>query len=141
MKFVVDASVSVKWYIPEIYECEATGLLEGNDDLHVPELILPEFCNVIRMKVRRSEITKREGEEIVAAFSGLSERRWTVHSHRQIVKAAYAGAESGGGTVYDWTYLALAVSLSCEMVTADLKFYNALKRTNLNEHLRWIEDV
>lgn len=141
MKFVVDASVSVKWYVPEIYEREAAKLLTGKYELHAPELILPEFCNVIWMKVRRSEITKTDGEKIVTAFSKLSKQKMTIHSHRKIVKAAYKGAESSGKTVYDWSYLALAISLSCEMVTADSKFYKALENTPVKKNLRWIEDI
>lgn len=138
MKLVVDASVSVKWYIPEIYEQEAGKLLQGSYQLHVPELILPEFCNVIWMKVRRNEITKAEGEKIVSAFS---KKRWTIHTHQKIIKSAYTGAELSGKTVYDWTYLALAISLNCEMVTADSKFYKALETTTFKKNLKWIEDV
>ena len=141
MNFVVDASVSVKWYIPEIYEQEASKLLTGNHHLHAPELILPEFCNVIWMKVRRAEITKTKGEKIVDAFSKLSKQTLIIHSHKKIIKAAFAGAESSGKTVYDWTYLALAISLSCEMFTADSKFYKALENTPVKKHLRWIEDI
>ena len=141
MKFVVDASVMIKWYVPEVYEHEATMLFNGKHDFHIPELALSEFCNVIWMKVRRGEITKIEGEKIVFAFSLCSEKKIIVHSHRKIIKAAYTGAESSGKTVYDWTYLALAVSLSCEMITADGKFYKALENTPVKNHLRWIEDI
>ena len=141
MKFVIDASVAVKWYVPEIFEQEAEKLLNGGHDFHAPELILPEFCNVIWMKVRRGEITKSEGGKIVSAFSAFLSGKIKIHSHQKIIKAAYVGATTSGKTVYDWTYLALAVSLSCEMVTADSKFYNALETTSLKKHLRWIEDV
>jgi len=141
MKFVVDARVMIKWYLPEIYEHEATMVLKGKHDLHTPELALSEFCNVIWMKVRRGEITNIEGEKIVSAFSLSSENKITIHSHRKIIKAAYTGADSSGKTFYDWTYLALAVSLSCEMITADSKFYKALEHTPVKDHLRWIEDI
>ncbi len=141
MKFVIDASVAVKWYVPEIYEQEATTLLKGGHDFHAPELFLPEFCNVIWMKVRRNEINKSVGEKIVSAFALYSEKKIKIHSHQSVIKSAYIGAESSGKTVYDWTYLALAISLSCEMVTADGKFYRALETTPVKEHLRWIEDI
>lgn len=138
MNLVVDASVSIKWYVPEIYEQEAVALLKGNYRFHVPELIFPEFGNIIWKKVRRGELTKAEGERIVTEFV---KRKWTIHPHRKIIEAAYIGAESSGQTVYDWTYLALAVSLSCEMVTADEKFYKALEKTPLKSRLIWIGDV
>lgn len=137
MNYVVDASVSVKWYVPEIYEQEATRFLKGSHRLHVPELIYPEFSNIIWKKVRRGETTQAEGDRIINAFS---RKRWLVYSHKRTVKSAYTGAESTGQTVYDWTYLALAISLGCEFVTADEKFYKALENTPLKANLLWIGD-
>lgn len=36
MKYVVDASVAVKWYVPEIYELEATKLLKARMNFTFP---------------------------------------------------------------------------------------------------------
>lgn len=138
MSLVVDASVSIKWYVPEIYEQEAVSLLKRKNRFHVPELIFPEFGSIIWKKVRRAEITKAEGDRIIKE---VIKRKWTIHPHNNIIEAAYIGAESSGQTVYDWTYLALAVSLSCEMVTADARFYKALETTPLKNNLIWIGNV
>lgn len=138
MKYVVDASVAVKWYLPESYADEAIRLLEGDHDLHVPELILPEFSSIIWKKVRRGQVVESEGKTTVDAFQGL---RWTVHSHKETLTSAYTGAISTGQTVYDWTYLALALSLSCEFVTADEKFYKALVSTPFQSNLKWIGEI
>ncbi len=139
MKFVIDASVAVKWFVPEIYEQEAVSLLNNKHRFHAPELIFPEFGNIIWKKViRRGEITQAEGEKIVSEFA---QRKLTAHPQKTIIESAYTGAESSGQTVYDWTYLALAVSLSCEMVTADEIFYKALETTPLKSNLLWIGDV
>ncbi len=135
---VVDASVAVKWYVPEIYEQEANRLQSGGDILHAPELILPEFSNIIWKKVRRGEITDKEGNKIVDAFA---KRNLQIHSHKSVIKSAYTGAIMTNRTVYDWTYLALAIALSCEFVTADEKFYKALEPTKLKKHLLWIGDI
>jgi predicted nucleic acid-binding protein len=43
--------------------------------------------------------------------------------------------------VYDCVYLSLAVKHSCQMMTADQRFYNALKRDPLYVHLCWIADL
>ena len=138
MKYVVDASVAIKWYVPEIYEQEATKILQGNHLLHVPELIYPEFASILWKKVRRGEINATEGQQIITAFS---KQRLFPHSHQQLVQSAYTGAEATGQTAYDWMYLALAISLSCEFVTADEKFYQALKSTPLQKNLLWIGNV
>jgi predicted nucleic acid-binding protein len=138
MKYVVDASVAIKWYVPEIYEQEATQLLRGNHVFHAPELIYPEFSNILWKKVRRGEVTAAEGQRILAAFAA---KKLIAHAHQPLMQSAYTGAESSGQTVYDWTYLALATALSCEFVTADEKFYRALEQTPLKANLCWIGDV
>jgi predicted nucleic acid-binding protein len=138
MIIVADASVSVKWYVSEIFTPEAEKLLNGSYEIHAPELILPEFGNIIWKKVRRNELSERAGTQIINIFS---KQNITFHSHQTLLKAAFAGAQLSGQTVYDWSYLALAISLSCEFVTADERFYKALEKTTLKKHLVWIGDI
>jgi predicted nucleic acid-binding protein len=138
MKFVIDASVCIKWYIPEIYSQNALRLLKGGHIFHAPELLLPEVSNIVWKKVRRNHITAVDGRQVVEAIAVSS---IILHSHSSIIKSAYLGAETSGQTVYDWTYLALAISLSCEFVTADQRFYKALENTPLKKNLLWIGDV
>ncbi|MEJ7624057.1 MAG: type II toxin-antitoxin system VapC family toxin [Pyrinomonadaceae bacterium] len=138
MKYVVDASVVVKWYVPEIYCDESIRLLEGGNELHVPELLLPEFSNIIWKKVRRNEIDAADGRKMIEAVRQI---RFSIHSHKKTILSAYTGAISTGQTVYDWTYLALAISLSCEFVTADEKFFRRLADTPLKSNLMWIGDI
>lgn len=45
MKLTVDASVVVKWFIPELLASEARALLALRFDLHAPDLLLAEFAN------------------------------------------------------------------------------------------------
>lgn len=138
MKYVIDASVAVKLYLPEIYEQEATRLLKGGHDLNVPELILAEIGSIVWKNVRRGALTTIEGEQIIAA---VLRRRWNIHPHKRLIKSAFTGAVATGQTVYDWTYLSLALSLSCELVTADEKFYKSLEKTVFSTNLKWIGDV
>jgi predicted nucleic acid-binding protein len=138
MMIVADASIAVKWYVAEIYTAEAERLLNGSYEIHAPELILPEFGNIIWKKDRRGDLIKTEATRIITAFS---RQDITFHSHRLLLKSAFAGAQLSGQTVYDWSYLALAVSLSCEFVTADERFYKALEKTALKKHLVWIGDI
>ncbi len=138
MKRVVDASVAIKWYVPEVYEQEASRLQKSGDELHAPELILPEFGNIVWKKVTRREITEKEGQKIVTEFSRLN---LVYHPQRQIIKSAFTGAMMTSQTVYDWTYMALALSLGCQFVTADERFYKALETTKLKKHLLWVGDI
>lgn len=135
---VADASVAVKWYVTEIYTAEAEKLLDGSREIHAPELILPEFGSIIWKKIRRGDLTAKEAARIIDAFGKQS---ITFHSHQSLLKPAFDGAQLSGQTVDDWSYLALAISLSCEFVTADEKFYRALEKTALKKHLIWVGDV
>jgi predicted nucleic acid-binding protein len=44
-------------------------------------------------------------------------------------------------TVYDSLYLAIAVSKNCQMVTADRRFYETIKKSNLSDNILWVEDI
>ncbi len=100
MNKVVDASVAIKWYVPEVYEQEAGKLQRSGDLLHTPELILPEFGNIVWKKVARREITEKEGQKIVAEFS---KTKLVFHPHASTIKSAFTGATMTNQTVYDWT--------------------------------------
>lgn len=138
MRWVVDASVAIKWYIPEDHEAEAARLRESAGEFHAPELIVPEFSNVIWQKIRRGEISQLEGEQIVSAFVRSDIR---LHSQHRFARSAFVGACMTGQTVYDWTYLSLAIGLSCKMVTADQRFIRAPNMAAMSKNLAWIGDL
>lgn len=138
MIVVVDASVALKWYIEEDDTAKAETLLNGVYQLNAPELILPEFGNILWKKVRRGETTAEEARSVLTLFRNQNIR---LHRHQRLIQSAYFGAEITGQTVYDWTYLALAVALNCPFVTADRKFYKILESTNLRKHLLWVGDL
>ena len=51
--FVVDASVAIKWFLPEIHSDAALPLLAHKHLLHAPDLIFSEFGNVLWKRVRK----------------------------------------------------------------------------------------
>jgi predicted nucleic acid-binding protein len=114
--YVVDASVVIKWFLPEIHSDAARRLLSGPHEFFSPDLLFPEVGNVIWKKVRRGELTAEQGERLAADISTVAPE--TVPT-RGLVVDAYALAAATGLTVYDCMYLALAVRLETEMITAD----------------------
>ncbi len=138
MIIVVDVSIVVKWFVNEILTQNAEKLLDGSYVLYAPELILPEFGSVIWKKVRRGEIDSKEGSVIIDAFG---KQKIKIMPQHGLLKASYVGAQMSGQSVYDWTYLALAISLSCKFVTADAKFFSALETTPVRKHLLWAGDL
>jgi predicted nucleic acid-binding protein len=138
-KIVVDASVAIKWYVPEIHSAAAVRLLDSDFILLAPDLIGAELANAVWKKVRRAEISRQEGNEILAAFDKL---QIELGPTRPLLAAAFEAAVALDRTVYDCLYLALAVAQNCSFFTADRKFHSAvLPSSSLAAHIRWIEDA
>jgi predicted nucleic acid-binding protein len=52
--YIVDASVAVKWFLPEPYTDAASRLCHPDYQLHVPALFDLEFSNIVCKKIRLS---------------------------------------------------------------------------------------
>ncbi len=134
-KIVVDASVALKWFVPEIHSAAAARLLEQEIILCAPDLIGPEFGNILWKKMRRSEITRDEADEILRAFTGLP---LDIRQSSALLGAAFVIGVEFDRTIYDSLYLALAVAEDCVMVTADAKFHSVIAAGPLGDHIRWV---
>lgn len=139
---VIDASVAVKWYVPEVHEEAAARLLarRSTRDLafHVPDLFFPEFGSILWKKVRTSELEAGTATDIVGAMLRVPK---VVHATEALLPSAMAIALDSGRTVSDSVYLALAAYLDCELVTADRRLVRGLANAPWAPSLRWIEDV
>jgi predicted nucleic acid-binding protein len=136
---VVDASVGVKWFVPEVHAAEARRWRNAVDELHVPAFFFDlEIANILWKKVRRTEITRADGDLILAQLPALPLIR---HPERPFLPAALDLAYRTDRTVYDCLYLALAVELGAQMVTADQRLYNSLAGTPWSSHVCWVGDV
>jgi predicted nucleic acid-binding protein len=135
---VVDASVAVKWVLPEVHSDAALRLLNAQHNLIAPDLLYPEVGNVLWKRVRRAEITP---DEAVAALDVLLATSLQVYPSRPLMPATLRLALQAGRTAYDCLYLALAIGMQCRMVTADQVLLNALALGPLAAHVVWIQDA
>ena len=126
MRFVVDASVAVKWLIEEEGSESARWLLEGEHELHAPRLIVSEIANALRRRTRMGDIQFGEASELAAAVSEMP-LQWA--DDERICAEAVRIAITLDGTVYDCVYLALAHRIGAKLVTADERFVNAVAAT------------
>jgi predicted nucleic acid-binding protein len=136
-KVVVDASVAAKWFVPEIHSEAAARLLDPAIVLCAPDLIGPEFGNILWKKARRGEITDAEARQILSAFRALP---LEILPSSNLLPAALTLAMEFDRTVYDSLYLALAVAEDCVLVTADAKFHSAVAASPLAIHVQWLEE-
>lgn len=135
--FVVDASVAVKWFLPEAHSENASRVLTSGRTLLAPDLIYPEVGSVLWKRTRAGDITAEEAGAVLRALAGLG---LTIYPAWPLVLSACELAARTGRSVYDSLYLALAVQESAVMVTADERLVNALRDGPLASFVLWIGD-
>lgn len=136
-RYVVDAGVAVKWFVPEVHTDAALRYLDDAHERLAPDLLLPETGNILWKKVRLGEITEDEGRTILRAVRAAPVR---LHASAPLMEPAFEIANGTGRSVYDSLYLALAVAQACRLVTADRKLCNALHGGPLALSLQWVEE-
>lgn len=135
---VVDASVAIKWFVPEVSSPAAVLFLEGDHELVAPDLLLPEAGNILWKKVQREELTAETAGEILKELLHVPVR---IEPSEPLVGAALELALRTRTTVYDCMYVVLSSLLDCELVTADRRLFERHRRGPLARHLRWVESV
>ena len=126
MRLVVDASVAVKWLVEEEHSDAADRLLDGNHELFAPRLMASEVGNALWRKVRMGELERSRAGALAAAISEMAVR-WT--EDEEVGPDAVRLSLALDRPVYDCVYLALAHRLGATLVTADVRFVNALAET------------
>lgn len=123
MKLVVDASVAVKWLVAEEHSDTADQLLQDDDELHAPRLMVPEIANALWRKVRAGEVERSHAPVLMAAVSRMP-IRWA--ADETVCADALRIAVMLDRPAYDCLYLALAHRLHADLITADTRFANAV---------------
>lgn len=136
--YVVDASVAVKWFVSESDSEMALLLLTPSCTLIAPDYLWLEVSSVVCQRIQRKQLLTNEGLEILPALQRFDIQ---LFSSADLLGPATRIAIETSTSFYDCLYLALAVSQSGQMVTADRKFYLPLARTHFADHLLWIGDL
>lgn len=114
--FVVDASLVIKWFVPEIHSEAARRRLGARHDYLAPDIVFPEVANVVWKKVRRKELDPDDGRQLVATFGRVAVEPVAT---RSLLPDALTLALTAGVTVHDAMYLTLAVRLETAVITGD----------------------
>ena len=140
MKVVLDASVAVKWYIPERNHEEARALrddyLDGTHDLLAPALLPFEVVNALRYS------GYYDGERLVEASATFPEYGIDLVPYRDLGSVADV-ATSLDIAIYDAAYVALALTTDGSVYTADSGLVDATVGSDYEGraiHIRTYED-
>ncbi len=116
-RFVVDASVAIKWVVEEP-ETDGALQLWRTSELLAPNLLVAEASNILWKAVGRGELT---AEVALLAVDTLLASEITLTPMETLMKRATDLAISFDHPAYDCFYLALAEVEGCPLVTADLR--------------------
>lgn len=127
----VDASIIIKWVIPERDSEQALDLLANLADRGAifvePALLLYEVPSAILRKVAKGQMSADEADEAFAKFQFLATRMSVSAEDRQRVQRAWTiASEHGLSRIYDSVYVALAEEFGADCWTADAKLHRAI---------------
>jgi predicted nucleic acid-binding protein len=136
--YVVDASVAIKWFLDEEDSTLALRLRYSIVPLHVPDFFFVETDNILCKRIRRGDLSHAQGVEIRQL---LRQVHMKIHAGQQFQDEVFDLAVHTGRSIYDCLYLALAVRLDGQMVTADRRFYDSLANGPLGKYVAWVGDI
>ena len=126
MSLVIDASVALRWFINAPGSEAAIALLDGDEPLIAPDLVVAELVNATWKLVRSGEISDEHGRRIVAAAAPSFT---TLVDAPTLANRAYSMAIALEHPVYDCLYVALAELQKTRVITADKKLRRKLVGT------------
>jgi predicted nucleic acid-binding protein len=131
--FVIDANVGLKWFIEEPRSTAARKILEKGNAFIVPDIFIPEICNVVWKKVKNQEITGEQGQAIVTNVPTVLDH---IVPSSEVAKRAFDLAVQFNHPVYDCLYLALAERESITLITDDAKLVTVGKKAKLGRFVQ-----
>jgi predicted nucleic acid-binding protein len=127
MRYVLDSSVAVKWFLREPDTDKAIRLRDdfvgGVHDLLAPDVFPVEAAHSITRAERQGRITRAEGR---THFQDMLSTLPALHPYLPLLPRAYQLSSSARIGVYDCLYVALAEQEGCGLVTADDRLQRSL---------------
>ena len=137
-RFVVDASVAVKWYFSEVDSPAALRLLSGDHALVAPDLLFVEFGNTLWKRTQRGQITTADSLEILRDLFLVP---FDIQPSRKYLAHAIELAAGLGRTVYDSLYLSIAILSGCAVITADRRLLNTVRNSPFKSSILCLEEL
>ncbi len=127
MTLVVDASVALKWFLPdEPLAAAALAVVRDGSALIAPDMLIAEVCNGAWRSARLGRIDQSQVNEIAEILPHFFD---ALVGAAMLAPRAVAIAGELDHPVYDCLYVTLAEARQAEFVTADGRLVEKLRRT------------
>lgn len=133
-RWVVDASVAIKWVSDEELSEQATDLITDEAELLAPDLLLVECCGALANQVRARRLSESEADQCLHELLASPLSLQTITP--PLLLASLRIARQTGIAAADALYLALADERDCAFITADARMANAVQH-----HAYWKKRV
>lgn len=114
---IVDASVALKWVLPEENSAAARALWQ--EDLAAPDFWIVELANALWRRTIQKELSYKEAARRLTRLHQAPVRTLLTVDH---IDDAFRLAAELEHPVYDCLYLAAAMREGAQLVTADHRF-------------------
>ncbi len=126
MTIVVDASIALKWLLPEPDSAMAERIAATDHLLIAPTLVIAESCNAVWKRLRRGEVRADHAHLVVARLPEFFD---SLVGEPNLAPLALAIARTLDHSIYDCFYVALAEKESTAVVTADRRLVERVRET------------
>jgi len=133
MTVVIDASIAIKWFVPENLREQALDVLKAEDHLAAPDLLIPDLASLALEKARRNEISSLQARTIM---SGIESSGLELMPASIVCDRAIEIADTLDRSAYDCFYIATAERLDTTLITADARLCTAFRDTGLESVVR-----
>jgi len=134
---VVDASVVIKWHVDEIDAEAAETVRRSAASFAVPDLLFLETASVAWKNVRRGLMSTDHAVKIIESIAAGP---FVVYSNQALAKDALRIAIARDITPYDASYIALAISIRADYVTADRKLFSKVHGSPFGKRVTLLAD-
>lgn len=136
--FVIDSSVAIKWFFREPGSVEAEKILQQFTFFYAPDLFLIEMDSVITKKVRQKKL---DASEAPSKRKQVRKLPYKIIKYENVSRLSFELAISLPITLYDATYVAVAIENFATLYTADERLVNGLYDTSLNDYVKSINEL
>ncbi|MFN3233218.1 MAG: type II toxin-antitoxin system VapC family toxin [Alphaproteobacteria bacterium] len=138
MTLVVDASVACKWFIEEEGWHEAQQIVEVEETLVAPDLIVAEISNIFWRKVRLDQMLPSHA---TAGIDGLMITLTDIVPCAALVPRALEISLELDHPAYDCFYIALAERKDVKLVSADAKLQQLTSATAFERYVVGLSSI